>query len=77
MRIQLSTSLRAYRRAYSKRLEPPPEVSEAQWWDGIMRAATADRDTLGRFIQREIAVDSAEPVKETTAPWWLALSTAC
>ena len=38
-----------------------------------MRAATADRDALGRFIQREIAVDSAKPVKQTTAPWWLAL----
>jgi hypothetical protein len=69
VRIQLLTSSRAHRRSYSERLKPPPDVSEPQWWGGIMRAATADRDALGRFIQREIAVDSAEPVKETTAPW--------
>jgi hypothetical protein len=34
-----------------------------------MKAATADRDARGRFVARTIE----ETVKETAAPWWLAL----
>lgn len=72
--VQLSSSSRAYRRFCSERLEPPPDVSEPQWWGGIMRAATADRDARGRFIARTIAaIPIAGGAKETTAPWWLAL----
>jgi len=35
--------------------------------DGIIRAATADRDVRGRFVARIAAVTIATPVREAAA----------
>jgi hypothetical protein len=67
--VHLKSSLRPSRderRAYSRALIPPPEVAEAQWWGGIMRAADADRDKRGRFVRRPSTA-------EAIPPWWMAL----